>query len=89
MRDKRGDLLYHAAMRLLPLIALMVLLPVGHALAQGKPAGKPADPTAKRAPAKAAAPCAEYGAGFLQVAGTTTCVKIGGYMRMESATSPR
>ncbi len=89
MRDSGGSALYDAAMRLLPLIALIVLWPAGHALAQGKTASKPTDPAVKRAPAKVVTPCAEYGAGFVQVAGTTTCVKIGGYMRMESATSSR
>jgi hypothetical protein len=29
-------------------------------------------------PAKTANPCAEYGAGFVRVEGSSTCVKIGG-----------
>jgi hypothetical protein len=43
----------------------------------GKP-GKPATAVPLR-PAKAAAnPCAEYGAGFVRVEGSSTCIKIGG-----------
>lgn len=38
----------------------------------------PAKPVPLR-PAKAAAnPCAEYGAGFVRVEGSSTCIKIGG-----------
>ena len=39
--------------------------------------GKPAKTLPLR-PAKAANPCAEYGAGFVRVEGSSTCVKIGG-----------
>ena len=28
--------------------------------------------------------CAEYGAGFVRVEGSGTCVKVGGYMRIEA-----
>jgi hypothetical protein len=39
---------------------------------------KPAKPVPLR-PAKAAAnPCAEYGAGFVRIEGSSTCMKIGG-----------
>ena len=27
--------------------------------------------------------CAQYGEGFVKIAGTDTCVKIGGYLRIE------
>jgi hypothetical protein len=39
--------------------------------------GKPAKTLPLR-PAKAANPCAEYGAGFVRIEGSSTCVKIGG-----------
>jgi hypothetical protein len=39
--------------------------------------GKPAKSLPLR-PAKAANPCAEYGAGFVRIEGSSTCVKIGG-----------
>jgi porin-like protein len=32
-------------------------------------------------------PCAAYGAGFVRVEGTTTCVKVGGTVRVESGRS--
>jgi hypothetical protein len=50
---------------------------VAQQLREGKP-DKPAKTLPLR-PAKAAAnPCAEYGAGFVRVEGSSTCVKIGG-----------
>jgi hypothetical protein len=64
----------------LPIIVLAVLS-VSAAPAQQSRDGKPE----KRAkslplrPAKAAAnPCAEYGAGFVRIEGSSTCIKIGG-----------
>jgi hypothetical protein len=33
-------------------------------------------------------PCAIYGAGFVPVAGTDTCVRIGGRVRVDGAVSP-
>ena len=32
-------------------------------------------------------PCAAYGAGFVRLDGTTTCVKVGGVVRVESGRS--
>jgi len=32
-------------------------------------------------------PCAAYGAGFVRVEGTTTCVKVGGTVRVEAGHS--
>jgi hypothetical protein len=43
----------------------------------------------KKAPQAAANPCAQYGAGFVQVQGTTTCVKVNGYIRTDVGTSGR
>jgi hypothetical protein len=63
-----------------PVIVLAVLS-VSAALAQQSRDGKPhkqAKPLPPR-PAKAAAnPCAEYGAGFVRIEGSSTCMKIGG-----------
>jgi hypothetical protein len=65
---------------ILPVIVLAVLLASAASAQQSsdrKP-GKPA-PAAPPRPAKAAAnPCAEYGAGFVRLEGSSTCVKIGG-----------
>jgi len=55
------------------------MLPVSWAMAQTS--GKPAKHGTEFAPKKAAAPdnsCAVYGAGFVKIAGTETCMKIGG-----------
>jgi hypothetical protein len=32
-------------------------------------------------------PCAAYGAGYVRVEGTTTCVKVGASIRVESGSS--
>jgi hypothetical protein len=64
---------------ILPVIVLAVLsvsaAPAQHS--RGKPE-KQAKSLPLR-PAKAAAnPCAEYGAGFVRIEGSSTCMKIGG-----------
>jgi hypothetical protein len=63
-----------------PVIVLAVLS-VSAAPAQQSRGGKPEKPTKSLPlrPAKAAAnPCAEYGAGFFRIEGSSTCIKIGG-----------
>jgi hypothetical protein len=37
-----------------------------------------------KAPLTTANPCAQYGPGFVQVKGTTTCVRTGGYVRTDT-----
>jgi hypothetical protein len=64
------------------LIAIAVALPPA-SLAAAEPSGgqKPDQPasSARLLPRKSAGnPCAAYGAGFVRVEGTDTCVKIGG-----------
>jgi hypothetical protein len=65
---------------ILPVIVL-ALLSAPAAPAQqfrdGKP-GKPAKTLPLRPPKAAANSCAEYGAGFVRVEGSSTCIKIGG-----------
>jgi hypothetical protein len=39
---------------------------------------KPAKSLPLRPPKAAANPCAEYGAGFVRIEGSSTCIKIGG-----------
>ena len=62
-------------------VIVVGLLSASAAPAQQFRDGKP-DKSAKSLPlrpAKAAAnPCAEYGAGFVRIEGSSTCVKIGG-----------
>lgn len=79
-------------MRLFAIAAVLIVsLPVAPALGQSKPAaGNPAakaqpTPTPKAQTGTRAKPCAEYGAGFVQVAGSETCMKIGGYVRMQGS----
>jgi hypothetical protein len=40
-----------------------------------------------KAPLTTANPCAQHGPGFVQVQGTTTCVRMNGYVRTDGATS--
>jgi hypothetical protein len=58
-------------MRTLILVALMVAL---------QPNGAAAEQAKKPAPVN---PCAQYGNGFVQVKGTTTCVRVGGSVRVD------
>jgi hypothetical protein len=60
-------------------IAIVTALP---ASAQNKPAKAP-EPKAVVEPRKQ--DCSEYGAGFVRVNGTGSCVKIGGYVRGQGA----
>lgn len=81
-------------MRTIAIALLIALSPVTCALAQSKAATTKAlalRPTTQMQPAapkaqseKRARPCEEYGAGFKPIEGTGTCVKIGGYIRMQS-----
>ncbi|HXO68855.1 MAG TPA: hypothetical protein VN838_07825 [Bradyrhizobium sp.] len=48
--------------------------------------GKPAKTLPVR-PAKAANPCAEYGAGFVRIEGSSSCVKIGGSLSVGAGVS--
>jgi hypothetical protein len=83
-------------MKVIAIAVLIVLIPAASPLAQNRstaskpePAtGKPASKTQPVAIPSAqghtrAKACAEYGAGFVPIAGTGTCVKIGGYVRMQ------
>jgi hypothetical protein len=68
-------------MRTIVSVILLAVLSASAASAQQSRDGKP-DKQAKSLPlrpAKAAAnPCAEYGAGFVRIEGSSTCIKIGG-----------
>jgi hypothetical protein len=60
-----------------PVIVLAVLS-VSAAPAQQSRDGKPNKQTKPLPPKAAANPCAEYGAGFVRIEGSSTCMKIGG-----------
>ena len=72
---------------LLPgLTALSIAAVSVAALANDLPKQVPPKP---KAPQATANPCAQYGAGFVQVAGTQTCVRTNGYIRTDVTTSGR
>jgi hypothetical protein len=62
-------------------VLVLALLSASAASAQQSRDDKPGQPAKSLPlrPAKAAAnPCAEYGAGFVRIEGSSTCMKIGG-----------
>jgi hypothetical protein len=62
-------------------VVILALLSTSAASAQQSRDRKPDKPAASvpLRPAKAAQnPCAEYGAGFVRIEGSSTCIKIGG-----------
>jgi hypothetical protein len=61
----------------------MVLLPGMAVAGERSPASPPALQPAKKPTPAGGNPCAQYGAGYVQVKGSTTCVKVGGYLRVE------
>ena len=66
--------------------ALMVTVLPTSAIAAGQSGPepkKPAKPITALRPIKSNT-CAQYGAGFIQIEGTTTCVKVGGGVTFES-----
>jgi hypothetical protein len=72
--------------------AALVLLPAFAALAEqpGTRKSERAVTSGKTLPLKGAAsgnPCAAYGAGFVKVEGTDTCVKIGGAVSIGAGAS--
>jgi hypothetical protein len=62
---------------IVPLIVI-ALLSASAASAQQSRDGKPAKTLPLRPAKTAANPCAEYGAGFVRIEGSSTCIKIGG-----------
>lgn len=63
-------------------------LPVSAAEPNGVPPSKKTADTKGQTNTKAQAkPCAEYGEGFRRVEGSSTCVKIGGYVRFQTERS--
>jgi hypothetical protein len=68
-------------MRMIVPVILVAMLSVSAAPAQQFRDGKPDKPAKSLPlrPAKAATnPCAEYGAGFVRIEGSSTCIKVGG-----------
>jgi hypothetical protein len=68
-------------MRTIPTVIVLAVLSASAAAAPQSRDRKPDKPAASVSlrPAKAAAnPCAAYGAGFVRIEGSSTCMKIGG-----------
>jgi hypothetical protein len=68
--------------------AVIALLPASPVVAEQPRTPKPDKPVSsgRQLPLKGAAagnPCAAYGPGFVRVAGSETCVKIGGAVSVE------
>jgi hypothetical protein len=72
-------------MKILLLALMVTLLPTSTIAAgqSGPESKKPAKPITTSRPIKSNS-CAQYGAGFIQIQGTTTCVKVGGSVTFES-----
>jgi hypothetical protein len=64
------------------LILTIALLP-GIAMAAEQKKSTAAEQQKKKPAQATANPCAQYGAGFVQVQGTNTCVKLSGSVRVE------
>jgi hypothetical protein len=84
---KSGGSRYKSIMRT---FLLLMLVAAWSAPALADPAGRLkldyVTPPGKMLPVKGAGAsnsCAEYGAGFTKVAGTDTCVKVGGSVRVD------
>jgi Porin subfamily len=72
------------------IVFVMLLAASSASAALADPAGRPkldyATPPSKLLPLKGASAgnsCSEYGPGFMKVAGTDTCVKVGGAVRVD------
>ncbi|WP_257164559.1 porin [Bradyrhizobium sp. SRS-191] len=76
------------------LLGAIVWLAIATVASAGSPGSSLLEPKAA-APSKPVArpgavtsnPCASYGANFVRVEGTDTCVKVGGALRLETGTS--
>ena len=64
--------------------AVLVILPTW-AVAAEKPRQPSDKPAAKPAPVRGN-PCAAYGAGFVRIEGSSTCVKMGGNVTIDVGT---
>jgi hypothetical protein len=76
--DASDELGYPIHMKMTILLLIIVALPL-QAIAGEPRAPKQRQPvTAIKPKPPAGNPCAEYGAGFVRVEGSTTCIRVGG-----------
>ena len=76
------------------LVILSCLITIGPAVAEtpARPLPERSTPSGKVLPLKGAGganPCAAYGAGFVRVEGSSTCVRLGGSIDVGVAASSR
>jgi hypothetical protein len=77
-------------MRMIVPVIIVAMLSASAAPAQQFREGKPDKPVKSLPlrPAKAAMnPCAEYGAGFVRIEGSSTCIKVGGSLSVGAGAS--
>jgi hypothetical protein len=77
-------------MRMIVPAIIVAMLSASAAPAQQFRDGKPDKPAKSLPlrPAKAAVnPCAEYGAGFVRIEGSSTCIKVGGSLSVGAGAS--
>jgi hypothetical protein len=77
-------------MRTIVPVIIVAMLSASAAPAQQFRDGKPDKPAKSLPlrPAKAAVnPCAEYGAGFVRIEGSSTCIKVGGSLSVGAGAS--
>jgi Porin subfamily len=84
-----GSLLAIAAMATLTMVSLTIT-PSASAQTATTPTSTPKAPSiwsvpaAKSTPVKRAEPCPVYGEGFVKLPGSDTCVRLGGYVRIQA-----
>lgn len=90
----RERLAVQGGMRNPILVIVALMLPIAGAFAEQPrlPNSDKGPPSGKLLPLKSARPansCADYGAGFVRVEGSNTCVKVGGAISVEAGVSTR
>jgi Porin subfamily len=89
MADSR-PMLYAAALALTAALALVSTAVLAQTLTDPNPPAKwslPAAP-ARSHPAARLKSCSAYGDGFVNVPGTDTCIKVGGWAEVEGSARP-
>ena len=75
-------------MRKIVIALVVAVLPAYAAAQQSSQSSKPSSKSKTLHPASRN-PCAQYGVGFAKIAGSDTCVKIGGSVSVEGSGSAR
>jgi len=87
---KRADDAVKGLMRKIVLALVVAVLPTWAAIAQQADQPRQSSPKSRTLhPAVRGNPCAQYGPGFVKVAGSGMCVKIGGSISIDAGGSAR